>query len=237
MLSNTPRMVGEALIQHRGAYSIIMLGLMIMALPFMSSLLATFFRAPSVWPALEANCMCLDQLRFLSKVTPKISISSLVSREQWPKYKFSFDGGSLSWNGDHLIPVEPHYNEDLEIMRMILLYQVSRFIRVKKKNKSWDLQNYLVIRGFCYISDLFIMRFHCIIIQRKQCWVAIQCSTVSIQLILECVKCVNNFFCNQMFSYSSLIWTVNQARHQGGGRGGNYPPPPHDFFFFCYPKP
>ena len=27
--------------------------------------------------------------------------------------------------------------------------------------KIWDQQNYLVIRGFCYISDLFITRFHC----------------------------------------------------------------------------
>ena len=27
--------------------------------------------------------------------------------------------------------------------------------------KCWDQQNYLDIRGFCYISDLFITRFHC----------------------------------------------------------------------------
>ena len=59
--------------------------------------------------------------------------------------------------------MEPHYNEVLGTMKITLLYQVSHYIRVKKQRniKSWDQQNYLVIRGFCYISDLFIMRFHC----------------------------------------------------------------------------
>ena len=38
-------------------------------------------------------------------------------------------------------------------MKITLLYQVSHYIRVKKQRniKSWDQQNYLVIRGFCYI--------------------------------------------------------------------------------------
>ena len=54
--------------------------------------------------------------------------------------------------------VEPRYNEVLGTMKITLLYmyQVSHFIRVKKKIyiKSWDQQNYLVIRGFCYIRPL-----------------------------------------------------------------------------------
>ena len=59
--------------------------------------------------------------------------------------------------------VEPRYNEVLGAMKITLLYQASHYIRVQKQRniKSWDQQNYLVIRGFC-ISDLFIMRFHCI---------------------------------------------------------------------------
>ena len=50
-------------------------------------------------------------------------------------------------------------------MKITLLYQVSHYIRVKQQRniKSWDQQNDLVIRGFCYISDLFITRFHCIL--------------------------------------------------------------------------
>ena len=48
-------------------------------------------------------------------------------------------------------------------MNITLLYQVSHYIRVNKQRniKSWEEQNYLVIRGFCYISDLVITRFHC----------------------------------------------------------------------------
>ena len=53
--------------------------------------------------------------------------------------------------------VEPRYNEDLGTMKITLLYQVSHYIRVKKKGniKSWDQQNYLVRRGFCYIRPLY----------------------------------------------------------------------------------
>ena len=53
--------------------------------------------------------------------------------------------------------VEPHYNEDLGTMKITLLYQVSHCIRVKKQRniKSWDQQNDLVIRGFCYIRPLY----------------------------------------------------------------------------------
>ena len=57
--------------------------------------------------------------------------------------------------------MKPCYNEDLGTMKITLLYQVSHYIRVKKRKKSWDQQNDLVIRGFV-ISDLFIRRFHCI---------------------------------------------------------------------------
>ena len=42
-------------------------------------------------------------------------------------------------------------------MKITLLYQVSCYIRVKKQRniKSWDQQNDLVIRGFCYIRPLY----------------------------------------------------------------------------------
>ena len=54
--------------------------------------------------------------------------------------------------------VEPLYNEVLGTMKITLLYQVSHYIRVKKQRniKSWDQQNDLVIRGFCYIRPLYI---------------------------------------------------------------------------------
>ena len=53
--------------------------------------------------------------------------------------------------------VEPRYNEVLGTMKITLLYQVSHYIGVKKQRtiKSWDQQNYLVIRGFCYIRPLY----------------------------------------------------------------------------------
>ena len=53
--------------------------------------------------------------------------------------------------------MEPRYNEVLGTMKITLLYQVSHYIRVKKQRniKSWDQQNYLVIRGFCYIRPLY----------------------------------------------------------------------------------
>ena len=56
-----------------------------------------------------------------------------------------------------LYTVEPRYNEVLGTMKITLLYQVSHYIRVKKQRniKSWDQQNYLVIRGFCYIRPLY----------------------------------------------------------------------------------
>ena len=58
------------------------------------------------------------------------------------------------------ITVEPCYNEVLGTMKITLLYQVAHYIRpfrVKKQRniKSWDPQNYLVIRGFCYIRPLY----------------------------------------------------------------------------------
>ena len=55
------------------------------------------------------------------------------------------------------ITVEPRYNEVLGTMKITLLYQVSHYIRVKKQRniKSWDQQDYLVIRGFCYIRPLY----------------------------------------------------------------------------------
>ena len=56
-----------------------------------------------------------------------------------------------------MITVEPRYNEVLGTMKITLLYQVSHFIRVQTQRniESWDQQNYLVLRGFCYIRPLY----------------------------------------------------------------------------------
>ena len=53
--------------------------------------------------------------------------------------------------------MEPRYNEVLGTMKITVLHQVSHYIRVKKLRniKNWDQQNYLVIRGFCYIRPLY----------------------------------------------------------------------------------
>ena len=52
--------------------------------------------------------------------------------------------------------VEPRYNEVLGTMKITLLYQVSHIRAKKQRNiKSRDQQNYLVIRGFCYIRPLY----------------------------------------------------------------------------------
>ena len=52
---------------------------------------------------------------------------------------------------------KPCYNEALGTMKITSLYQVSHYIRVKNQRniKSWDQQNDLVIRGFCYIRPLY----------------------------------------------------------------------------------
>ena len=62
-----------------------------------------------------------------------------------------------STNDNWGFTVEPRYNEFIGTMEITLLYQVSHYIRVKKQRniKSWDQQNYLVIRGFCYIRPLY----------------------------------------------------------------------------------
>ena len=60
--------------------------------------------------------------------------------------------------------VEPRYSEDLGTMKITLTYTGFSLYQGKKTKKYKELgqQNYLVIRGFCYIFDLFITRFHCI---------------------------------------------------------------------------
>ena len=61
------------------------------------------------------------------------------------------------WERSNTSTVGPHYNEVLGTMKITLLYWVSNYIRVKKQRniKSWDQQNYLVIRGICYIRPLY----------------------------------------------------------------------------------
>ena len=61
--------------------------------------------------------------------------------------------------------VEPPDNKDLGTMKITLLYQVSHYIRVKKKKKRGDQQNYLVIRGFCYIRPLYEVSLYYIVEQ------------------------------------------------------------------------
>ena len=58
---------------------------------------------------------------------------------------------------EYTCTVEPRFNEDLGTMKFTLLYQVTHYIRVNKQRniKSWDQQNHLVIRGFCYIRPLY----------------------------------------------------------------------------------
>ena len=57
----------------------------------------------------------------------------------------------------HPYTVEPRYNEVNGTLKITLLYQVSHYIRVQKQRniKSWDQQNYVVIRGFCSIRPLY----------------------------------------------------------------------------------
>ena len=78
----------------------------------------------------------------------------------------SYEGLTLPWELSQIVEislfrkfqgtVEPRYNEVLGTMKITLLYQVSHYIRVKTQRniKNWDQQNYLVIRGFCYIRPL-----------------------------------------------------------------------------------
>ena len=70
--------------------------------------------------------------------------------EEWFVIKTYVAGHNIQ---QYLNTVEPRYNKVLGTMKITLLYQVSHYIRVKKQIniKSWDQQNYLVIRGFCYI--------------------------------------------------------------------------------------
>ena len=61
------------------------------------------------------------------------------------------------------ITAEPLYNEVLGTMKITLLYQVSRYIRVNTKTniKSWDQQNDVVIKRVLLYPTSFITRFHC----------------------------------------------------------------------------
>ena len=61
--------------------------------------------------------------------------------------------------------VEPRYNKDLGTMKITGFNRFLISQGKKQRNiKSLNQQYYLVIRGFCYISNLFIARFHCSLI-------------------------------------------------------------------------
>ena len=78
----------------------------------------------------------------------------------------------------YMYTVEPLYNEVLGTMKITLLYQVSHYIGVKKQRniKSWDQQNYLVIRGLCYIRPrynevpLYIFLRLVPTVSKHECW-------------------------------------------------------------------
>ena len=79
-----------------------------------------------------------------------------------PLHRLCMGSKDLAWLGgggktEYIYTVEPLYNEVLGTIKITLLYQVSHYIRVKKQRniKSWDQQNYLVIRGFCYIRPRY----------------------------------------------------------------------------------
>ena len=95
-------------------------------------------------------------------------------RETWEKKVMKFereipiglDARRKKWQGGGAIKAPPPMGLglivqwNLVITRSLgLLYQVSHYIRVKNKEvlsiKSWDQQNNLVIRGFCYIRPLY----------------------------------------------------------------------------------
>ena len=90
------------------------------------------------------------------KSVPHSRLSGVMRQNMWiPVHRICFIlFRDISLN---LNTVEPHYNEVIGTMKITLLYQVSHYIRVKKQRniKSWDQQNYLVIRGFCYIRPLY----------------------------------------------------------------------------------
>ena len=103
--------------------------------------------------SLWMNCLC--------KIASKARCESLCA---WISHKINLtiymsntvDSRYNKLLGPSENTVEPHYNEVLGTTTITLLYQVSHYIRVKKRNvKSWDHQNYLVIRGFYYIRPLY----------------------------------------------------------------------------------
>ena len=106
--------------------------------------------------------------------------------------------------------MEPRYNEVLGTMKITLLYQVSHYIRVKKQRniKSWDPQNYLVIRGFV-ISDLFITRFHCTNIAANVTHVN---GLFLYSHICNAMQMVNYLFYALMEDFSSLTSTPRAGR-------------------------
>ena len=98
--------------------------------------------------------------------------------------------------------MEPRYNEVLGTMKITLLYLVSHYIRVKKQRniKSWDQQNYLVIKEGFVISDLFITRFHCI---------TISCDFAGILWYLGLSCIAMQLFCRQ---FAETSW-INSIPH------------------------
>ena len=75
----------------------------------------------------------------------------------WPRHNIANDFLRFTEYFEKHATVKPHYNEVLRTINITLLYRVSHYIRVKKQRdiKSWDQQNYLVIRGFCYIRPRY----------------------------------------------------------------------------------
>ena len=88
------------------------------------------------------------------------------------------------------------YNEVHGTMKITLLYQVSHYIRVKKQRniKSWDQQNYLVIRGFCYIR----LRYNEVpLYQSVSMW-------PHIPVCFYVTSCTSLFLCDLMYQSVSM---------------------------------
>ena len=101
--------------------------------------------------------------------------------------------------------VEPRYNEVLGTMKITLLYQVSHYIRVKKQRniKRWDQQNYLVIRGFCYIRPLY----------NEFPLYSLSANVLDVQIIFS-QHCIFNISVGVQLA--DFLWQMDSRRNLGG---------------------
>ena len=166
------KVVDEAFIQHKQAYSIMLRtwALYTDALPLMSSLLATFLRAPTFRPVLEAmDDMCFDHDDLLSVITPRISSSSWTASWQSPKYRWKmgyklcrhYHGPALCWLKFDLPSVGPG------------LHPVKIYIEAGQQSGCYPVAvlgwRHMSIESWVIcIQEKFILAFHLLGLQLKQ---------------------------------------------------------------------